>query len=87
MDAEGGAEGQGVVDEADQLPATGFPPKEWELLTLLITRRTLEVVGNLGKTGMDLLKGPGEAIWKTGLQRTGLKICQRLKYSQPPLLQ
>lgn len=85
MDAEGGAEGQGVVDEDDQLLATGFPPREWEPLILLITRLTLEVVENLGKMGMDLQKDPGEAIWKTGLQRTGQKICRRPKYLQPPL--
>lgn len=84
MGAEGEAEEQGVVDEAEQLLATGFPPREWELLILLIIRLTLEVVGNLGKMEMDLQKELGEAIWKTGL-RTGLKICQRPKYLQPLL--
>lgn len=73
------------MDEAEQLLATGFPPKEWELLILLIIRLILEHVENLGKMGMGLQKDLGEAIWKTGLQRIGLKISRRPKYSQPPL--
>ncbi|TMS03927.1 Ubiquitin-associated protein 2 [Larimichthys crocea] len=77
VDVGGEAEGQGVAVEEEQLLVTGSPPREWAPSILLTTRLILEPARRPGK-GMatNLLREleHGEAIWKTGLQKTGMRI-------------